>query len=215
MTYTVDWREDGPGVVVITPGGIGAVRLVGLLFGAPGAWLFYQFLGGVLHPDEMTIFGWILLPIMAAVFLVPAWIILFGRKRTRLDATRREAIEEFDFLVYTRRTTTAIPREAHVMLRYEEGAKQTVKGPLVDRGVTTFVTHVYIDPRGRTSAPGAPRAALILLALFGGNEKPRALEFAGKIGRLLDLSVRDLCFERGEIGAGGVVVDTLGPEDAD
>src|SRR5215471_4022599 len=96
MNYTSDWREDGPGVVVITPGGIGAMRLLGLLFGAPGAWLLYQFVDGVLHPDTMTIFGWVMLPVMAAVFVVPGWIILFGRKRTRIDITRREATEELD-----------------------------------------------------------------------------------------------------------------------
>jgi hypothetical protein len=190
MKYTADWREDGPGVVVITPGGIGAVRLVGLLFGAPGAWLFYQFLGGVLHPDEMTIFGWVMLPVMAAVFLIPAWIILVGRKRTRLDATRREATEEFDLLVYKRRKVTPIPRDAHVMLRYEAAGNRTA-------------AHVYLEP------------GLILLAMFGSAEKPAALEFAHKVARFLGADVQDRCFEHGEIGAGGVVVDRLGPEDAD
>jgi hypothetical protein len=193
MKYTAGWREDGPGVVVIAPGGIGAVRLVGLLFGLPGAWFFYQFLGGVLHPDEMTIFGWVLLPVMAAVFLIPAWIILVGRKRTRLDATRREATEEFDLVVYTRRKVTPIPRDAHVMLRYEEGAK----------GTTRYVTHVYLEP------------GLILLALFGSQEKPIALEFAYKAARFLGIDVQDRCVERGEVSAAGVVVDRLGSEDAD
>ena len=32
----------------------------------------------------------VLLPVMAAVFLIPAWIILVGRKRTRIDTTTRE-----------------------------------------------------------------------------------------------------------------------------
>jgi len=190
MKYTVDWREDGPGVVVITPGGIGAMRLLGLLFAAPGAWLFYQFLGGVLHPDEMTIFGWTLLPVMAAAFLIPGWIILFGRKRTRIDATRREATEEFDFLVYTRRKATPIPRDAHVMLRNEKSGNGTA-------------IHVYLEP------------GLILLTMFGPREKPAAVEFAQKIARLLVVDVKDLCVEQGEIDAAGVVVDRLGPEDAD
>jgi len=192
MTYTVGWREDGPGVFVITPGGIGAVRLLGLLFGAPGVWFLYQLAGGVLHPEEMTIFGWALLPVMAAVFLVPAWIILFGRKRTRLDVTRREATEEFDLLVYTRRKTTAIPREAHVMVRYEKSGND-------------YPAHVYLDANG----------SLILLAMFAADAKIAALELARKVAGLFGLDVQDRRVEDGEIAAGGVVVDRLGPDEAD
>jgi hypothetical protein len=216
MKYTADWRQDGPDTVVITPGGMGLVRLFGLPFAAVGGWFLYQFLGGVLHPSELTIFGWILLPIMTAAFLVPGWIILFGRKRTRLDTTRREAVEEFDFLVYTRRKSTLIPRESHVLVRYEEGGTSEVKGPLTTRASTGFTTNVYIDPRGAQPAPGAARRAqLILLALFGGHEKPRAMEFAHKVAGLLGLDVQDRCYEHGEIAAGGIVVDRLGPDDAD
>jgi hypothetical protein len=192
MTYTTDWREGGPGVAVVTPGGAGAVRLVGLVFGAPGAWLLYQFLGGVLHPSEVTIAGWVLLPLMAAVFLIPAWIILVGRKRTRLDATRREAAEEFDLLVYTRRKTTAIPRDAHVMLRYEKSGNY-------------YPAHVYLDAGGR----------LVLLTMFASKEKAAALEFARKVAGFLGLDVHDRLVDRGDVNAGGVVVDQLEPDDAD
>jgi hypothetical protein len=192
MTYTTGWREDGPGVVVITPGGVGAVRLLGLFLAAPGAWLFYQFIGGVLQPGTMTIFGWVLLPIMAALFLVPGWIILVGRKRTRIDATRREAIEEFDFLVYTRRKPSPIPRDAHVLLRYEQAGKSNLTA-----------AHVYLEP------------GLILLTMFGADEKPAALEFAQKVARLLGIDVHDRLVETGEINAAGVVVDRLGPDEAD
>jgi hypothetical protein len=194
MKYTTDWRQDGPGVIVITPGGVGPVRLLGLFLAAPGAWLLYQFIGGVLQPGTMTIFGWVLLPIMAALFLVPGWIILFGRKRTRLDATRREAIEAFDLLVYTRRKTTAIPRDAHVLLRYEQAGKSNL-----------YATHVYL------AAGGTP----ILLTMFGSNEKPAALEFARKVAAPFGLDVQDRCVEGGEVAAGGVVVDRLGEDEAD
>ena len=194
MKYTVDWREIGPGIVMITPGGVGPMRLLGLFFAVPGAWLFYQFLGGVLHPDEMTIFGWVLLPIMAALFLVPGWLILVGRKRTRIDATRREATEEFDLLVYKRRKTTAIPRDAHVMLRYEQGGKSSI-----------VVTHVYL----------VVGDSLILLTMFAPDKKLVPLEFANKVARLLDIDVQDRCVEKGEINAAGVVVERLGPDEAD
>jgi hypothetical protein len=194
VKYTTDWRDDGPGAAVITPGGIGVMRLLGTPFAAAGLWFLYQFLGGVLHPSEMTVFGWIILPVLAAVFLVPGWIILFGRKRTRLDATRREAIEEFDLLVFTRRKPTAIPREAHVLLRYEKGGSET-----------NYPAHVYLDSGG----------GLILLTMFGSKEKAAALAFAHRIAGLFGIDVQDRCFERGEVTAGGVVVDRLGPEDAD
>ena len=192
MAYTVDWREAGPGVVVITPGGMGSMRLLGLLFGAPGAWFLYQFAGGVLHPGEMTVFGWVLLPVIAAVFLVPGWIVLVARKRTRLDAIRREATEEFDLLIYTRRTTTAIPREAHVMVRYEKSGND-------------YPAHVYLDASGTQ----------ILLAMFAADAKTAAPEFAQKVAGLLGLGVQDRRVEDGEVASGGIVVDRLGPDDAD
>jgi hypothetical protein len=127
---------------------------------------------------------------MAALFLVPGWIILFGRKRTRIETTRREAIEEFDFLVYTRRKTSPIPRDAHVLLRYEKSGNGTA-------------VHVYLEP------------GLILLTMFGSREQAGALEFAQKVARLLGIDVQDRCVEKGEINAAGVVVDRLGPDEAD
>src|SRR5262245_3714184 len=194
MKYTTDWREDGPGVFVITPGGVGAVRFLGLFFAVPGGWLFYQFIGGVLQPETMTIFGWVLLPVMAALFLVPGWIILVGRKRTRIDATRREATEEFDVLVYKRRKTTAIPRDAHVMLRYEQAGKSHL-----------YPAHVYL----------VAGQAQILLTMFGDKDKAAALAFARKVAAPFGIDVQDRCVEGGEVGAGGVVVDRLGEDEAD
>jgi hypothetical protein len=204
MKLTAGWSEPAPGVVLVTPGGIGLVRLLGLFFAVPGAYFLYQFLDGVLHPSEMTIAGWIMLPAIAAVFLVPGWIILVGRKRTRLDVSRREAAEEFDFLVYTRRTVTAIPRDAHVMLRYESASDSS----------NVYLLHVYLDASAAT--PGnCGRGGLILLALFGAKEKPAALEFAHKVAGLFGTDVQDRCVEGGEVTAAGVVVDRLGPDEAD
>jgi hypothetical protein len=203
-----EWREQGPDIVTISQGGVTAARLFGLPFLAVGAWFLYQFLDGVLHPGELTIAGWLMLPAMTAAFLVPGWILMFGRKRTRLEATRREATEEFDYLVFTRRTTTRIPRDAHVMLRYEKGATRTAKGPLADTTVTGFDTHVYLVPESNDRK-------LILLALFGSADRTGSMEFAQKVSRFLGIDVQDLRFEHGEVTSGGVVVDRLGPEDAD
>jgi hypothetical protein len=96
----------------------------------------------------MTIAGWIMLPRIAAVFLVPGWIILVGRKRTRLDVSRREAAEEFDFLVHTRRKVTAIARDAHVMLRYESAGDSS----------NVYLLHVYLDTSA--AAPGTRGSAV-------------------------------------------------------
>ena len=217
MKTTVHWHEEGPNVVTISAVGWEPARLFGAPFVAVGLYLLYFLLDGVIHPSQMTIFGWLLLPVFTAAFLVPGWLILFARKRTRLDATRREATEEFDFLVYTRRVTTRISRDAHVMLRYKVGARRTVKGPLTDRGVTSFNAHVYLVPGDVAPQPGrrGAKADPILLAMFPSAEKAAALEFAQRAARFLGVNIRDLCVEHGEIGPGGVVVERLDPDLAD
>jgi hypothetical protein len=206
MKLTTGWQEPAPGVVVITPGGPRLARVLGAALALPGVYFLTQFAGGLVHPGELTIAGWVMLPALAALFLVPGWLVIVGRKRTRLDAPRREASEEFDFLVYTRRKVTAIPREAHVLMRYEAGSSS-------DTG-TIYMLHVYLDPAA--PAPGSrTRAGLILLSLFGADEKPAALEFAHKVAGLLGVDVQDRCVESGDVSAAGVVVDRLAPDDAD
>ncbi len=190
------WQEQGSGVVTVAQSGIGPARLLGLPFAAAGGWFLYQFAGGLLHPGELTIAGWIMLPVMAAVFLVPGWIILFGRKRTRIDVTRREATEEFDFLIFARRKTTRIPLDAHVMLRYESGSSRS----------NLFYTHVYLVPDD---------AARILVGLFPASNKAAGMELAQKLAALLAIPVQDRCVEKGDVGPSGVVVAQLDPEDAD
>ena len=188
------WQEDGPGVVIIQQRAPVAGRLFGVPFAAAGGWFLYQFAGSVVG-GGLTIAGWILLPVMTAAFLVPGGILLFGKKRTRLDIARREATEEFDFLVYTRRKVTRIPPDAHVMLRYEKGG-----------GTNQYDAHVYLVPDDRS---------LVLLALFDAKEKSAAFELAQKAARLFGIDVQDRRVEGGEVTAGGVVVDRLGPDDAD
>ena len=193
---TPKWTDVGPDSFTISQGAPLVARLFGIPFAAAGAWFLYQFADGALHPSEMTIAGWIMLPLVTAAFLVPGWILLFGRKRTRIHASLREATEEFDLLVYTRRVTTRIPREAHVLLRYEAAGKST----------NVYHTHVYLVPS---------EDKRILLAMFGSAEKTAAMELGQRVARALGIDVQDRCFEGGEVTAGGVVVDRLGPEDAD
>jgi hypothetical protein len=192
MNSAPNWREEGPDVIVIGQGAIGPARLFGLPFAAAGGWFLYHLAAGAIGGD-LTIAGWLILPVFAAVFLVPGWIILFGHKRTRIQVTLREAVEEFHFLVYTRRQVSRIPADAHVMLRYEKA------GPRYD-------THIYLVPREDKK---------ILLAIVPSADADGAMAFARKVAARLGLDVQDRRVENGEVAAGGVVVDRLGPDDAD
>jgi hypothetical protein len=205
MRALVHFREQGPGAAVVTQGGVGAARLFGVPFLAAGGYFLYELATGAVR-GELTIAGWVLLTLFTAVFVVPGWILCFGRKRTRLDASRREATEEFDYLVFARRTTTRVPADAHVMLRYEEGASRTAKGPITDTGITMYDIHVYLV---------GEREKLVLLALFPGGQRSEAMAFARKASGFFGIDVQDRLVEHGEITSGGVVVERLGPDEAD
>jgi hypothetical protein len=206
VSITIEWREEGPGRVTIRQGGVAAARWFGVPFLLVGGYLGYQFLDGALHPGELTWAGWTLLPVMAAAFLLPGWILAFGRRRTRLDAARREIVEELDFLVYTRRNTSRVSSDSRVMLRYERGSTTRRRGAISDTTHTSFDIHVYVE------TPGRP---LVLLALFSGGQKAEALAAAAKAAAFLGIVVEDRMVEGGEVSSGGVVVDRLGPDEAD
>jgi hypothetical protein len=200
----VTWDDRTPGRVTISQG-LGPARLVGAPFFVAGVYFLYQFVDGALHPSQMTVAGWLLLPAVTAAFLVPGWILLFGRKRVRLDATLREVTEEFAFGAVTRRRTSRISPDAHVMLRYEKSGGQT------------FAAHVYLvvqatEPGG---VPEPDRNQNVLLALFPSTDEPVALDFARQVAQRLGADVQDLRVEHGEVNAGGVVVERLGPDEAD
>ena len=197
MKLTLDWQTEGPAQATIRQGGVIAARLFGLPFLAAGGYFAYHFLGGLLHPGELTWAGWTLLPLMMAAFLVPGWILVAGRKRTRLDSARREVVEEMDYLVYTYRKTSPVRSDSHVMLRYEQGSKG-------DTG-TRYDIHVYVETEEK----------LALIALFSDKQKTEALALAAKAAAFLSIPVRDRLVEEGEVTSGGVVVEQLDPEDAD
>ena len=174
-----------------------AARLFGVPFLLAGGYFGYHLIGGVLHPGEMTIAGWIMLPLMMAAFLVPGWILCFGRKRTRLDSARREVIEEFDFMVHTRRTVLPVRSESVVRLRYQRGATSSSKGAFVTRQSTGYGIHVDVVTGNQDA----------LIGLFNDGDKAEALAFAAKAAAFLSIPVKDKMVEGGLVTSGGVVVD--------
>ena len=55
---------------------------------------------------ELTIAGLVMLPVFILAFAVPGWILVFGRKRTVIDAARRAVVEVRDFLIHRFREET-------------------------------------------------------------------------------------------------------------
>ena len=194
---TLDWQSDGPSRATIRQGGatIGLARVLGLPFLAAGGYFAYQFLSGALQ-GELLIGGWILLPVFAAVFLIPGWILVAGRRRTLIDNARREVVQEMDYLVYTRRIVSRVTSESNVMLRYEAGSKDSHRVDI----------HVYVDNGNEQR---------VMIGLFGDAQKTAALAFAAKAAAFLTLPVKDRLVEKGDINSAGVVVEELDPEDAD
>ena len=194
---TLDWQSDGPSRATIREGGatLGIARLLGLPFLAAGGYFLYQFLGG-LFSGGLLLGGWILLPLFAAVFLIPGWILVFGRRRTLIDNTRREIVQEMDYLVYTRRIVSRVTSDSSVMLRYEASS--------TDRNRVDI--HVYVDNGNEQRA---------MIGLFTDRQKTEALAFAAKAAAFLTIPLKDRLVEKGDINSAGVVVEQLDPEDED
>lgn len=195
---SVLWKEEGTRVLIGQPVPITA-RLFGLPFLVVGFYLLRILVGGILHPSEMTVAGWLLLPLMTLAFLVPGWLLVLMRKHVIVDWTTRMAVEETDFLLHTRRTETPLLSDTHVMLRYERGSTgdTSMENP-------PYWIHVYQVAGTR-----------VLLGMFREGEKPEALSLAQRIATRLGVDVQDRCVEGGEVTSGGVVVERLRPDDAD
>lgn len=196
MALTLDWQADGQ-QATIRQGGVMIARLLGLPFLAASGYLWYQFAGGLIH-DELTWAGWTLLPLLAIAALVPGWILVVGRRRTRLDNARREIIQEFDFLVYQRRMVAPLTHDSHVRLRYERGGSN-------DHG-TLYDIHADVVTPGQSDA---------MIGLFSDRQRSEALTFGAKAAAFLAIPLKDQMVEGGDVTSGGVVVEKLDPEDAD
>ena len=205
MRLTVDWQTEG-NQATIRQGGVVVARLFGVPFLLFGGYLVYQFLDGAMHPGELTLPGWVGLPLISAALIVPGWILVAGRKRTRIDRARREVIEEFDYLVYTRRTVSPLSANSKVLLRYEEGSTSSTRGAVTTHASTRYDIHVYVTDAG-TSMP--------LIGLFSEQQKPEAMAFAAKAAGFLGIGTQNCMIEGGAVNSGGVVVEHLDPEDSD
>ena len=200
MSSNVDWQTEGPAVATVRQGGPIAARLFGIPFLLAGGYLGYQFVGGMLSPGELTWAGWTLLPLMAMAFLVPGWILTAARRTTRLDAAKRVVVEELDYRVYARRTSSEVSRDSVVMLRYESSSasSNSNSNPI-------YTINVYLETPGKK---------LVLLALFSDGQKSEALAFATKAAAFLSITTSDRLVEGGEVTSGGVVVAALDPDEA-
>jgi hypothetical protein len=190
------WTEQGTRAVVSLPLPFVA-RLFGLPFLAVGGYLGSILVGGILHPSEMTVAGWTLLPLVTLAFLAPGLALVLMRKRVVIDAGARVALDETNFLIYTKRTSTHLPADAHVLLRVERGSGGTnSRNPL-------YWIHVHL----------VTDTAEVLLAMFADREKADARAFAGRVATFLRVDVVDHIVEHGEVNAAGVVVERPGDDD--
>lgn len=203
---TLDWQQDGQQATIRQGGAlVNGARLIGVPFLIAGGYLLYQFGGGLVN-GELTVAGWIVLPLLGIAVALPGWCLLLWRRRIRLDNARREVIEEIDFILFKRRKAVAITNDSCIRLRYEEGSTSTTKGAVATHSRTRYDIHVD------AVVPGKPDT---LIALFAEAQKPEALALAARAGAFLGVAVKDRMVEGGDVTSGGVVVDALDPEEAD
>lgn len=135
---SVRWSRDDRGLVIHQKGSL-LTRLLGLPFLAGAGILGWHFVTGLIgfvvpSLGELTGAGLVMLPICVLLFGTPGWILVFGRKRTVLDTARRAAIEVRDFLIYSFRDETAVPRNAVIRAHIEasQGSNRTIVLLLVE-----------------------------------------------------------------------------------
>lgn len=195
MSATTNWAERGTHAVVTLPVPFTA-RLFGLPFLGIGLYLLRMLVIGAMHPAEMTVAGWILLPLITLAFLAPGLALVLLRKRVVIDAAARTAVDEMDFLLYTKRLSSPLLSSTHVMIRYELGT------PGDDDSDSVYWTHVYL----MTEKP-------VLIGMFAQQERAAADALARRVAMFLGVELQDKRIEGGEVNAGGVVVDRLGPDE--
>jgi hypothetical protein len=192
----IDWHEDGPAAIVVEQRGSWIVRLFGLPFLGVGGNLLYQIADGVRNAD-LTAAGWIGLPLAAATFLVPGWLLCFARRRTRLDLAERAMTEVLDLVVFRRKKTHAVPAGAKVRVRHE------LRRTGSDSGGGSR-NHLFCPVELELEA-----GRHVLVAEFDGTQAEDALQLARRVAALFAIRVRDERKKEGE------TIEEVGAEDAD
>ena len=135
---SVRWSREDRGLVIHQKGSL-ITRLFGVPFLAAAGFLGWHLVTGLLgfvvpSQGQLTGAGLVMLPICVLLFGTPGWILVFGRKRTVLDAARRVAIEVRDFLIHSFREETAVPRDAVIRAHIEasQGSNRTIVLLLVE-----------------------------------------------------------------------------------
>jgi hypothetical protein len=174
------WSRTTEGLEISQTGSL-LTKLFGLPFLGAGLYLLWQFvtgLAGFFVPSlgQLTIAGFIMLPVFALLVGTPGWLLVVTRKRTLVEAATRRVLEVFDHLVYKHRKEKAIPRGARVRLRLEKSQSTG------DKGGRTVVL-LLVDIVGEN--------AEIPLAVFGDDEVEPARALAMEAAGLLGISIAD------------------------
>lgn len=199
---TVDWEQDGQQATIKQGGAlVNAARLIGVPFLLAGGYLLNIFIGGLIH-DELTIAGWIVLPLLGLGVALPGWCLLVWRRRARLDNAKREAAEELDFIIFKRRWAAPVTADSHIRLRYEQGSTSSTQGAVTTQTATRYDIHVDVVTPGQKDT---------MIALFSEEQKLDALALATKAAAFMGITVQDKIVEGGTVTSGGVVVDENDP----
>ena len=182
------WRRDDANRIVIVPRRPLAAILFGLPFLGIGLYFTYQLLGAIydgaryggMHGLLGALPGALLLIVAAALFGGPGVVLVFGSKRTTIDALAGTVLDVRDFVVGQRAREFGRGEFARVDVTYES-LRESVRDDPTRHSAPRFVYAVAL---------GRPRGERLLLALE--QERADAQALAREVGGLVALPVNDV-----------------------
>jgi len=172
--------EDGTPLTVVLRGDTTA-RLFGAPFLLVGGYLGYQLAGGVLDlltgraPVAEMFVGTLLLAIVTAAFLVPAWLLIFSRARIEIDRTARTVTYVRDLRIYQR-------RQQHALSEFDR----------IDVDLLSVSPNRRSNSRAYQVELAGSRPGTIPVGVFDDGEQ--ALMFGHRLGAMIGLPAADLRF---------------------